>query len=160
MNFLFRIEDAIFAPIGRLLDGPVMPFLARLFFLAILAPFFWVSGITKLGEGPFFGLFTPSVGAYAQVLPKAMEAVGYDASQLSTFQRSIVLLGTWGEFIFPALIIIGLFTRSASLAMIVFIVVMSVVDVTGHGADPTTIGAWFDRKAGSVDPAKLIKRAA
>lgn len=155
MRLLFRIEDAIFGPIGRLLDGPVMPFLARLLFLAVLAPFFWASGLTKLGDG-ITGFFNLSVGAYAQVLPKAMEAVGYDASQLSALQKAIVLAGTWGEFILPALVILGLFTRAASLGMIAFIIVMSVVDVTGHGADAATIGMWFDR----IPDAKILDQRA
>ena len=43
------------------------------------------------------------------------------------------------------LIIIGLFTRFAALGMIVFIVVQSIVDITGHNAGAETIGAWFDR---------------
>ena len=34
--------------------------------------------------------------------------------------------------------------------MIGFIVVMSVVDITGHGADAGTIGGWFDADPYSV----------
>ena len=143
MGMLYRLEDAILGPIARLFDGAVMATLARLVFLGTLAVFFFRSGMTKLGDG-IAGIFSPSVGAYAQILPKQMEAVGYDPSQLGTFSKLIVLFGTWGEFIIPALVIIGLFTRAASLAMIAFIVVMSVVDVTGHGADAATLGAWFD----------------
>lgn len=143
MGMLFRLEDAILGPLVRLLDGAVMSTLARLIFLATLALFFFRSGMTKLGDG-IAGIFSPSVGAYAQILPKQMEAVGYDPSQLGGFAKLIVLAGTWGEFIIPALIIVGLFTRAASLAMIGFVIVMSIVDVTGHGADAATLGAWFD----------------
>lgn len=64
---------------------------------------------------------------------------------MSVLDTLIVLAGTYAEFILPALILIGLFTRLSSLAMIGFIVVMSIVDITGHGASAKTIGALFDR---------------
>ena len=62
----------------------------------------------------------------------------------------IVLLGTWAEFILPALIVIGLFTRIAALGMIGFVTVQSLTDIHGHHADATTIGAWFDRASDSL----------
>ncbi len=143
MQFLYRLEDRILGPISRLIDGAVITTLTRFTFLATLATFFWTSAKTKLGEG-IGGIFSPSIGAYAQILPKKMEAVGYDATQLPGWSKIVVLLGTWGEFLIPALIVIGLFTRPAALAMIGFIVVMRIVDITGHGVDATAIGAWFD----------------
>ena len=81
-----------------------------------------------------------------------MEAVGYDESQLGIVADLIVLAGTWAEFVIPALIVVGLFTRAASLAMIGFILVMSFVDIAGHGADAATVGMWFDR----VPDAKIM----
>ena len=81
-----------------------------------------------------------------------MEAVGYDESQLGLFADLVVLAGTWAEFVIPALIVVGLFTRAASLAMIGFVLVMSLVDIVGHGADATTIGMWFD----NVPDAKIL----
>ncbi|MYE00755.1 MAG: DoxX family protein [Alphaproteobacteria bacterium] len=151
MNALYRLEDAILGPLGRLLDGAVMPTLARLVFLATLATFFWASAMTKLGEG-IGGIFSPSSGAYVQILPAQMEAVGYDDSQLGLLADLVVLAGMWAEFVIPALIVLGLFTRAASLAMIGFILVMSVVDIAGHGADVATIGMWFD----NVPDAKIL----
>lgn len=148
---LYRLEEAIIGPIGRFLDNVGMALLARFTFLAVLAMFFWKSGLTKLGDG-FAGIFFPSSGAYVQILPAQMEASGYDTSQLGFLSHAIVLLGTWGEFIIPALIIIGLFTRASSIAMIVFILVLSIVDITGHNADATTIGAWFD----NIPDSKII----
>jgi putative oxidoreductase len=74
-----------------------------------------------------------------------MEAVGYDASQLGLFHWAVVTAGTLAEFILPALIILGLATRLAGLGMIGFVVVQSLTDIIGHGADATAIGAWFDR---------------
>lgn len=140
---IFRLEDRIVGPISRMVDGAFITTLTRFTFLATLATFFWTSARTKLGEG-IGGLFNPSLGAYAQIFPKQMEAVGYDPTQLPGWNKIVVMLGTWGEFIIPALIVIGLFTRPAALAMIVFIIVMRFVDITGHGVDATAIGAWFD----------------
>ncbi len=143
MNALYRLEDAVLGPVGRFLGAAAMPVLARMVFLATLAAFFWSSAMTKLGDG-IGGVFSPSAGAYVQILPAQMEAVGYDESQLGLFADLVVLAGMWAEFILPALIVAGLFTRAASLAMIGFILVMSFVDVAGHGADTATLGMWFD----------------
>ena len=151
MNALYRLEDAILGPLGRLLDGAVAPTLARLVFLATLATFFWTSAATKLGEG-IGGVFSPSAGAYVQILPAQMEAAGYDESQLGFIADLVVLAGMWAEFVIPALIVLGLFTRAASLAMIGFILTMSLVDIVGHGADAATIGMWFD----NVPDAKIL----
>lgn len=119
----------------------VIPSLVRLTFAAALAGYFWASALTKLGDGPF----SPSLGAYAQIFPRAMEAVSFDAGQLGLWHRLVVLAGTYAEFILPALIIVGLLTRLAALGMIGFVVVQSLTDIIGHDADPTAIGAWFDR---------------
>lgn len=119
----------------------VLPSLARFAFAASLAGYFWASALTKLGDGPF----SPSLGAYAQIFPRAMEAVSYDASQLGLWHRLVVLAGTYAEFVLPALILAGLLTRLAALGMIGFVLVQSLTDIIGHGADATAIGAWFDR---------------
>ena len=122
----------------------LLPTLARFTFAATLAGYFWGSALTKLGDG-FFGFLSPSLGAYAQIFPRAMEAVGYDPSQLGAFHWAVVTAGTLAEFILPALIILGLATRLAGLGMVGFVVVQSLTDIIGHGADTTAIGAWFDR---------------
>lgn len=125
--------------------------LARLIFAGTLLMYFWVSGLTKIGDG-ILGLFVPSTGAYAQIFPRAMEAVTYDTSQLSVFHWAVVVAGTWAEFILPALIVLGLLTRMSALGMIGFIVVQSLTDLIGHGGleHPETFGAWFDRFPDSV----------
>ncbi|MEM6306696.1 MAG: DoxX family protein, partial [Pseudomonadota bacterium] len=56
----------------------------------------------------------------------------------------------WAEFILPALVILGLFTRLAALGMIGFVFVQSYVDVTGHGVQGADLGAWFDGASGSL----------
>lgn len=120
--------------------------LARFVFAATLLLYFWVSGLTKLGDG-ILGVFQPSVGGYAQIFPKAMEAVTYDITQLTMFHWAVVVSGTLAEFILPALIVIGLLTRLAALGMIGFVVVQSLTDLIGHGGFEhlETYGAWFDR---------------
>lgn len=120
--------------------------LARFVFAATLLGYFWASAQTKLGEG-LFGLFQPSSGAYAQIFPKAFEAVGYNSDALGPFHWVVVMAGTYAEFLLPALIVLGLFTRLASLGMIGFIAVQSLTDLYGHGgiAHAKTLGAWFDR---------------
>ncbi|MEL6235517.1 MAG: DoxX family membrane protein [Pseudomonadota bacterium] len=146
--------------IGARLDlaaTPALTTLARFLFAAVLLLYFWNAGVTKLGEG-VAGLFQPSMGAYTQIFPKAMEAVSYDVSQLGIFHTLVALAGTWAEFILPALIVLGLLTRLAALGMIGFVLVQSLVDLYGHGLidQPATFGAWFDR---IPDSAILDQRA-
>lgn len=121
----------------------LLPTLARFLFAAILMVYYLNSGLTKLGDG-FAGLWTPSIGAYAQIFPRALEAAGYDVSTFALWQHLVVIAGTWTEFIFPVLIVIGLLTRLAALGMIGFVVVQSLTDVYGLGLGDE-VGAWFDR---------------
>lgn len=141
---LITLHDRIFAPFER--ADQIVPTLARLVFAGVLLAYFWASGLTKLGPG-LLGLFEPSLGAYAQIFPRAMEAAGYDVSQFGLWHKLVVLAGTWAEFILPLLIVLGLMTRLAALGMIGFIIVQTLTDLIGHGAlaQPETLGAWFDR---------------
>jgi putative oxidoreductase len=113
----------------------ILPTLARFVFAATLMFYFWNSGLTKFDGTPF----SPGVGGYAQVFPKAMEAVGYDISQMSIFHWAVVVAGTLAEFILPLLIV-------AAFGMIGFVIVQSLTDLYGHGgiAHTETLGAWFD----------------
>ena len=144
MRTLTDLHARIFDPIARA-EG-LLPLLARFVFAAVLVMYFWVSGLTKLGDGPLFGLLQPALGAYAQIFPRAMEAASYDVTQLGLWHYLVVLAGTVAEFVLPALIVLGLATRLAALGMIGFIVVQSLTDIVGHGAtDVETLGRWFDR---------------
>lgn len=143
MRALIAAHQTLFAPIERL-GMAALPLLARFTFAATLLVYFWASALTKLGDG-LSGLLRPSVGAYAQIFPRAFEAVGYDVSQLSAWHWLVVVAGTWAELLLPALIVLGLLTRLAALGMIGFVLVQSLTDIHGHGADAATIGAWFDR---------------
>ncbi|SEO62746.1 putative oxidoreductase [Salinihabitans flavidus] len=150
---LISLYDSLTLKLER--AGSLMPLLARFLFAAVLLLYFWQSAMTKLGDG-IFGILHPSTGAYAQIFPRAFEAVGYDSSQLSVFHWAVTVAGTWAEFILPLLIVLGLLTRLAALGMIGFVVVQSATDIVGHGADPATIGAWFD---GTADAAIMDQRA-
>lgn len=106
----------------------LLPLIARLGFVGALGAFFWRSALTKL-DG--FGL---SAGAYVQILPKMAEAAGYDPSQMPLWAHGVVAAGTVAEFVLPALLLLGLFSRLTALGMMGFIVVMSLTDILGHGA--------------------------
>lgn len=127
----------------------VLPLFARIVFAATLLVYFWASALTKLGPG-ITGILFPSDGAYAQIFPKAFEAVGYDSSQLGIFHWAVALAGTWAEFILPLLLVVGFLTRPVALGMIGFIIVQSLTDIRGHGADAATVGMWFDRDSASL----------
>jgi len=149
MTFLASLYTPFFNQIERAGDW-LLPLGARFVFAATLLVYYWNSGITKLGDG-LFGLFSPSIGAYAQIFPKQLEAVGYDTSQLTNFHWLVVIGGTWAEFVLPLLIVLGLATRLAALGMIGFVAVQSLTDVYGHAmTDTKTLGAWFDRLPDSV----------
>jgi putative oxidoreductase len=144
MNGLLSLYDLV----ARALDrqaGWLLPTAARLVFAAVLLGYFWVSAATKLD-----GLFAPSLGAYAQIFPKAFEAAGYDVGQMGLWHRLVILAGTWAEYVLPVFIVAGLFTRLAALGMAGFVVVQSLTDIYGHGAGPETLGAWFDRASDAL----------
>lgn len=130
---------------------PVMTTLARFVFAAVLFWYFINSGLTKVdGLGSFF---FPSFNAFAQIYPNAALAVSYDITQATGFQKLVMLAGVWAEFILPTLVVVGLFTRAAAFGMIGFVVVQSLTDMMGHGAEA---GAWFDNLS---DAAILDQRA-
>ena len=144
MNALISLHNSVFDRLERLLSPSVIPLLARLVFAGTLLIYFWNSAQTKLS-----GIFTLDFGAFAQIFPKKFEALGYDPSLMSGLDQAIVFAGTYAEYILPALIVVGLLTRLAAIGMIGFIVVQSVTDIVGHGADAKTIGAWFDKASDS-----------
>lgn len=146
ISFIFRLNQLIAVQINALFEPWLVPLAARFAFAAVLMNYYWASALTKIGDT----ILQPSTGAYYQIFPAATEAVAYDVSQLSGFHTSIVLLGTYAEFILPALIVFGLFTRIAAIGMIGFIVVQSLTDIFGHGVDAQTIGALFDRASDSA----------
>ncbi len=125
---------------------PLIPLLARFLFAALLLGYFWASALTKIDGA---GL---STGAYAQIFPRAFEAAGYDPGALGLWHWLVVAGGTLAEFTLPGLIVLGLFTRPAALAMIGFVVVQTLTDLYGHSviSEAAALGAWFDRHPGSL----------
>lgn len=122
----------------------LVPTLARLTFLMVLFFYFWNSAMLKIDGS----IFSPSAGAFGQIFPKAAEAVVWDVTQMTVFQRFVILAGTIAEFVLPVLIILGLLTRLAAFGMIGFIAVQTLVDVTGHGV---ALGSLFDSAQGLID---------
>ncbi len=144
------IHDRVFSAIERAADDWFPGLAARLVFSSVLLMFFLNSVATKVGSG-FPGILIPGGSAYAQILPKIAEAASYDVSQIAFIPWGlIVTLGTYAEAILPCLILIGLFTRMASLAMIGFIATMTMTDVWAHGLDAKSIGALFDGVQDSI----------
>ena len=145
---MLALYDRLAGGLARIAPA-ALPTLARLAFAAVLLVYFWNSARTKIGDG-ILGLVRPSDGAYIQIFPKAVEAAGYDTSQLGLFHWAVALAGTWAELLLPLLILLGLFTRLAALGMIGFILVQSATDILGHGVAGDDLGRWFDAASGAL----------
>ena len=142
---LRRLYGGVFGAIENVLNGWFLGLSARLAFSSVLMMYFLNSALTKVGSG-FPGSIIPTSGAYAQMLPPVAEQYGYNADKIPFFPWTIIVYaGTYAEFVLPVLILVGLFTRAASLGMIGFIAVMTFVDINFHGLDAKTIGEFFDR---------------
>ncbi len=152
---LKRLYERVFAFVDRVTEGWLLPTLARFTFLAVLFVFFWKSAMTKVGDG-IFGLFSPATGAYFQIVPKAVEAAGYQPAKVGLTADLVVLFGMWAEILLPILIVVGLFTRLAALGMIGFVTVMTYVDLTAHGLKPEVVGGLFDASAGGLWDQRLL----
>jgi len=140
-----RLHNAIFGTIERAAGDWLLPFFARFVFFAVLYFYFLSSAQTKLGDG-LLGFLFPGDSAYYQIALPAVEAAGGDVSAIAFLPWGIIVrLGMWAEFVLPALIVLGLFTRVAALGMMIFIGVQTLVDITVHMVDAATIGALFDR---------------
>jgi len=145
---MLALYDRLASGLFRL-SPALLPTLARAAFAAVLLVYFWNSALTKLGPGPL-GFLMPSDGAYIQIFPKTLEALGYDTSQLGIFHWAVAVAGTMAELFLPLLILVGLFTRLAALGMIGFILVQSATDVLGHGVSGADLGRWFDAASDSL----------
>ncbi len=125
-------------------SGWLTPTLARLVFIAVLLVYYWNSATLKIDGS----IFSPSAGAFGQIFPKAAEAVLYDVTQMTFFQRIVIFFGTVAEFVLPALLLVGLLTRLAAIGMIGFVWVQTLADVTGHGVK---LGGLFDNAITLMD---------
>lgn len=139
---LKALYEAVFGVIQSITEDWLLGLAARLMFSSVLMLYFLNSALTKVGSG-FPGSLIVDGNTYAQMFPKLFESVGYDASKIEFIPYGIIAYaGTYGEFILPVLILVGLFTRAAALGFIAFIGVMTYTDITGHDAK---IGGFFDR---------------
>jgi putative oxidoreductase len=144
---LRTLHDADFGAIERLAEGWFLGFAARFVFAAVLLVYFVNSALLKFEGGPF----SFSFGAYIQILTEqGLAAYDFEPANVPWYLKLVVFAGSWGEFILPLLVVAGLFTRVASVGMIVFIAVQSFVDINFHGVDAGTIGSWFDRDSASL----------
>ncbi len=142
---LVDLHHRLFRGLEVVLDGWFLGLLARCAFAGVLLVYFLNAAMTKLGDGAL-GFLSLSAGAYIQIVPPIMEAAGYDPAAVAFLPWGLIVhLGTYAEIVLPILVVIGLFTRLASLGMIGFILVQSYVDIAFHGADAETIGSLFDR---------------
>lgn len=126
----------------------LVPTLARLAFALTLLVYYWNSASLK-HDG---SILSASAGAFGQIFPRAAEAALHDVGQLNILQRLVILAGTVAEYLLPALILAGLLTRIAALGMVGFVLVQTLVDVTGHGVP---LGAWLDHDFGLLDQRTL-----
>lgn len=139
MTALLSLHAALARRLTEAAPG-LLPLLARVVFAGVFLVYFWSSARTKLGPG-LLGFLVPSDGAYVQIFPRAAEAAGYDFASFGLYQQAVTVAGMWAEFLLPALVVLGLFTRLASLGMIGFVLVQTATDVLGHGVP---LGRWFD----------------
>jgi putative oxidoreductase len=145
LKTIIRMHNAAFTALETMTGNWLPSLVARLAFASVLGLYYWTSFQTKIGSG-LFGFLNISDGAYYQILPSVIDAAGNDVANVAFFPWTIIVyLGTYCEFLLPVLVIIGLFTRLASLGMIGFILVQSFVDVVFHDIGAEATGAMFDR---------------
>jgi len=140
-----RLHDLVFSTLNRLAGRWFLGLASRLVFSSVLLMYFINSARTKVGSD-FPDVLIPGSGAYMQILPTVAAAHDYDIDTIPFLPYGLMVhLGTYAEFLLPVMILIGLFTRAASLGMLGFIAVMTYVDIAFHGVGAETIGAFFDR---------------
>lgn len=150
INTLTNLHSSFFSTLAKATRGWFLALAARFTFLAVLFFYFINSAKTKVGEG-LSGFFQVQDGAYFQILgEQGMIAYEFDTANIPFYIDAIVYAGTYMEFLLPILIVLGLFTRIAAIGMMVFTFVQSYVDIKVHAVDAGTIGALFDREAGSL----------
>ena len=140
INALRQLYTGFFGFLESITDGWFMGLFTRLAFLFTLYIYYLNSARTKVGDG-LLGFFEVTDGAYIQIAGPAFEAAGYEQAALSFPTHLMVMMGTYGEFILPILVILGLFARVGALGMIAFVFVQTYVDVTAHGV---TLGTLFN----------------
>lgn len=150
------LHDGVFGAIDRAIPPivpAIPPHLTALVVRAVLSffllMFFWKSALTKVvgpGDAGFLGYLMVDIDrALIQMAPYAyQEVASFDANALGIEYWAMAYAGTYAEFLLPALVAVGFFTRLASLGMVGFVLVMTYVDVTGHFTDIDYMrGLWI-----------------
>ena len=152
INALRQIHDGFFGLLGRLTEGWFFGLFARFVFASTLYVYFLNSAKTKIGDG-LFGFLEITDGAYIQIAGPAFEAAGYEQSAMPLPAHIMVFMGTYGEFILPVLVVLGLFSRIGAVGMIIFIFVQTYVDATVHSVD---LGTLFNGQPGEILDQRLF----
>ncbi|MCP4315311.1 MAG: DoxX family protein [Hyphomicrobiales bacterium] len=152
VEMIRQLHDGIFGMIERATDGWFLGLFTRFVFAATLYIYFLNSARTKTSDG-LLGIFEVTDSAYIQIAGKAFEAAGYEASALPLQTHIMVYAGTYGEFILPVLVILGFFARIGAVGMIIFIIVQTYVDATGHGVN---LGTLFNGQPGEILDQRLF----
>ena len=144
-RFLERLHDLVFSTLSRAAGTWFTGLFFRLAFSSVLLMYFLNSAKTKIGSG-FPDFLIPGSGAYMQILPTITEAAGYDTDAIAFIPYGlIVTLGTYAEFIFPVLILVGLFTRAASLSDQRLLWIAPLVYLTLHGPGSVSLDRLLGR---------------
>ncbi|MEO1292036.1 MAG: DoxX family protein [Pseudomonadota bacterium] len=152
---LVDLHDQAFMRLQKGLEGWFLGAAARFAFASVLLMYFWNSALLKVinpreGASGWSDYLGVEDNVFSQMAPKAYEAAGYDATALGEAYWLMAYAGTYAEFLLPALIVVGLFTRLASLGMIGFVAVQTWVDATGHGAELGIPAKMFDNLSNHV----------
>lgn len=140
INALRQIHDGVFGALDKITNGWFLGLFARFVFASTLYVYYLNSAKTKVGDG-LLGFFQITDGAYIQIAGPAFEAAGYEQSAMPLPAHIMVYMGTYGEFILPILVILGLFSRVGAVGMIAFIFVQTYVDTTVHSV---ALGSLFN----------------
>ncbi|MEX3010329.1 DoxX family protein [Hoeflea sp. TYP-13] len=152
IEMIRRLHDGVFGAVETITAGWFLGLFSRFVIAATLYVYYLNSAKTKIGDG-LLGMFEVTDSAYIQIAGKAFEAAGYEASALPLPAHIMVYAGTYGEFILPVLVIIGLFARVGAVGMIAFVFVQTYVDATGHGV---ALGTLFNGQPGEILDQRLF----
>lgn len=149
--FLARMYTSFFYRLERLTLGWLLETAARLIFSSVCLVYFVQSGLAKVGPGAL-GFLHPNLHAYTMILPRITAAAGGHVGQIDFWPWGlVVLLGTWAELALPVMIALGLLTRAASLGMIIFLGVMTYVEIFVAHTASVHVFMFFD-----VNPSGLL----
>lgn len=152
INALRQVHDGFFGVLERATNGWFFGLFARFVFASTLYLYYLNSAKTKVGDG-LLGFFQVTDGAYIQIAGPAFEAAGYEQSAMPLPAHIMVIMGTYGEFIMPILVILGLFSRIGAVGMIAFIFVQTYVDTSVHGVE---LGSLFNGQPADILDQRLF----